>query len=64
MGTRLKNIGEFSLGNKDRDLTRTNDELRPVLDFVLVPRESPDERVPRIIEPLDDIDKLATNFVE
>jgi hypothetical protein len=41
-----------------------SNEFRAVLDFVLVARESPDERISGIIEPLDDIDKLATNLVE
>jgi hypothetical protein len=50
--------------NKDRQLTRADDELGPVLDFILVTGEPPDQRVPVVVDPLDDVNQFAAKFVE
>jgi hypothetical protein len=40
-----------------------DDELRAVLDLVVVAREALDHRVARVVGPLDDVDEFAAKFV-
>ena len=60
----LELIGEGAAVDEHRFLALTNDELGTVLDLVLVPREPPRQRRPRVIDPLDDVDEFTLDFVE
>ena len=61
---RLEHVGDFALQHEDRQLAGSHDELRSLLDLVLIARKPPDERVARVIEPLDDVDQFAAKLVE
>jgi hypothetical protein len=62
--TRLEDVTKFAAMHKDRDLTRPHDELGSVLDLVVITRESPDERVPRVVNPFNNINEFTAKFVE
>jgi uncharacterized protein YcbX len=49
--------------DEGRHLPLAHDELRAVLDLVLVALEAVGERVARIVEPLDDVDQFAHQLV-
>src|SRR6266850_4308329 len=58
----LKHVGHPPLIDEDCGLARTHDKTRPVLDLVLVSRKPPDERVPCVVDPFDDVDQLAAKL--
>ena len=47
----------------DRHLSGPDDQLRPVFDFVLIPREPPDQRGVRVVDPLDNVNEFIAKFV-
>ena len=60
----VEDVRNLAPMHEDRLLPRSHDELCSVLDFVLVSRKPPDKRVFRVIDPLDDVNQFATQFVE
>src|SRR5439155_6896532 len=63
MGAGLKHVCNASAIDEDGGLTRPHHEARSVLDLVLVARKAPDERVPVVVDPFDDVDQLAAELV-
>jgi hypothetical protein len=51
------------LVNEDGRLAGPDDELRPVLDLVVVAGKAPDERVATVVHPLDDVDELGPQLL-
>jgi hypothetical protein len=45
-------------------LPGTNDQLRTIFDLVLIAGKTPDECVLRVVDPLDDVDQLISQFVK
>jgi hypothetical protein len=60
--TRAEHVGDLALVHEHRHLARAHDQLRAVLDLVVVAREAPDERAPAVVDPLDDVDELARSL--
>src|SRR4029079_15567939 len=58
-----EDVGDRALVDEHRDLTLAHGELGVHLDLVLVTRETPYDRVPAVVGPLDDVDELATDLV-
>jgi hypothetical protein len=56
----LKDICNLAFENKDRQLTWPNDQLSAILDLVVITRKPPNKSPPCVINPLDDVDKLAS----
>ncbi len=63
VGARGEGVGDLALVDEHRDLRLTHDELGAHLDLVVVAREPPDDGVPTVVEPLDDVDELAAQLV-
>src|SRR5262249_61862734 len=60
-----KDVSDLAFGDEDSRLSFADGELGPVLDFVLIPRESVAEDVViGWLGPLDDVDELAAQLVE
>ena len=59
MLARRESVAELAEINELRDLRFAHDELRAVLDFLVVVRPAEAERVARIIGPFDDFDQFA-----
>ena len=60
-----EDIRDAALVDKDRRLARPHRQLRAVFDLVLVARKAPHHGLAvGVIEPLDDVDELALQFVE
>ena len=64
MRPRLKHIRKLPLQHKHRHLRFAHDQLRPVFDFILIPRKSPHQRILAVVRPLNDVDQLVAEFVE
>src|SRR5690606_3062874 len=60
---RAEHVGEAALADEHRRLALAHDELRLVLDLVPLTREAPDDRVPALVEELDDVDQLAAQLL-
>src|SRR5699024_7177212 len=63
VSARAEDVREPTLVDEDGDLALADDELRLVLDLVALAREAPDDRVPRAVEELDDVDELPAQLV-
>ena len=48
--------------HEDRALAGSHDELRAVLDLIVVAREAPDQRVTAVVDPFDDVDQLRAEL--
>ena len=56
---RAEHVGDPSLVHEHGHLARAHDQLRAVLDLVVVAREAPDEGAPAVVDPFDDVDQLG-----
>ncbi len=56
-------VGRLALVDEERDLVLAHDELGAHLDLLVVDRKAPDQRVGRIVEPLDDLDELRPELL-
>ena len=63
MGAGFEDIGDSALVDEHRHLALADDQLGVHLDLVLLAREAPDDRVPGVIGPFDDVDELAADLV-
>src|SRR5262249_9174604 len=63
VAARAEEIGGLSLVDEERGLVLANRELRAHLDLLVVDRKLVDERIVRVIEPLDDLDELRAHLV-
>jgi hypothetical protein len=63
VGARRKDVGQLPFVDKDAGLALADNQFRVVFDLVAVAFEAVDERVVRVVEPLDDIDELALYFI-
>ena len=63
VGAGREDVGDLPLVDEDGGLRLAHDELGAHLDLVLVAREPPDDGVPAVVEPLDDVDELALDLV-
>jgi hypothetical protein len=59
----LVDVGELALVDEGGHLALAHDELRAVLDLVLVALEAVGERVVGVVEPLDDVDQFGLQLV-
>ena len=60
----LEDVGDLAAIDKDRLLSGADNQLGAVLDLVLVAGKPPDQRVLRIVDPLDDVDEFIPQLVE
>jgi hypothetical protein len=60
--TRSEHVGDLALVHEHGHLARPHDQLRAILDLVVVAREAPDERSPSVVDPLDDVDELRAQL--
>jgi len=58
----LELVGELAPVHEHRALALAHDQLRAVLDLVLVAGEPPRQQRPRIIDPFDDVDELVAKL--
>ena len=56
-------VAELAQIDELHDLRLADDELRAVLDRLVVVRKAERERVARVVRPLDDVDQLALDEV-
>ena len=61
---RREDVGELALAHEDGELARAHDQLRSILDLVVVAREAPHERVSTVVDPFDDVDELGAQLVQ
>ena len=64
MESRRKYVGYLPLKHEDRSLRFPHRQPRPILDFLIVNRKAIQHRVARIVEPLDDFNKLRADGVK
>ena len=64
VGAGREDVGELALVEKRGNLRFADDQLGAVFDLVFVAGEMPDERVGRIVRPLDDVDQFIAKFIE
>jgi hypothetical protein len=64
VGARLVRISDLAFVDEDRRLRFAHDELRAHFDLILVPGEPPHDRVPAVVEPLDDVNEFAAQLVD
>jgi hypothetical protein len=50
--------------DENRHLPRPYDELGTVFDLIVIAGKPPDERVPRIVDPFNNVDQFAAKFIE
>jgi hypothetical protein len=63
VGPGPEDVGELAFVHEGRHLALAHDELRAVLDLVLVALEAIGERLVGVVEPLDDVDELLLQLV-
>jgi hypothetical protein len=56
-------VAELAEIDKLRHLRLAHDELGAALDFLVLVRKAPGERVARIVRPLDDFQKLSLEVI-
>ncbi len=56
-------VGRLALVDEQGDLVLAHDELGAHLDLLVVDREPPDQRIGRVVEPLDDLDELRPELL-
>ena len=62
--TRFEDVCHFATMNEDRQLSRSDDQIRAVFDLIVISRKTPDERVLRVIDPFNNVNKFATKLIE
>jgi hypothetical protein len=63
VGAGFEDVGDGALVDEHRHLALAHDQVGVHLDLVLVAWEAPDDRVPGVVGPLDDVDELAADLV-
>ena len=61
---RSEDIGDLTLMDEDRGLTRPDNELCAVFDLISISRKAPDQSVLAVVDPFDDIDQFCSQFVK
>ena len=54
--TRFEYVGKLTSMNKGGDLPMPKDQLCAILNLIVVARETPNKRVPRVIQPFNNVD--------
>jgi hypothetical protein len=57
-------VAELAQVDELRDLRLAHDELRAVLDFLVLVGEAVRQRVARVVRPLDDVDELLLEEID
>jgi hypothetical protein len=52
------------LVHQDGHLSRPDDELRAVLDLIVVAGKAPDQSLPVVLGPFDDVDQLRAQLLQ
>ena len=61
---RREHIRQLPFVDKDRRLPLSHGQLGPVFDLMPFTLKAPDHRVPAVIHPVDDVDKLTREEIE
>ena len=59
-----EDVGDLTLMDEDRRLSRSNDLLGSVFDLISISRIAPNQRVLAVVDPFDDINEFCAELVE